>query len=92
MQTYQFAHFLKGLLAGSGDQLNRAQFDEMVNVFNHVQPDQNEPEELEAHRWLTKRIKAIEDAPNKDRETLLLKRLHRDLTNDFEKHEAANDG
>ena len=61
MQTYQFAHFLKGLLAGSGDTFNRGQFDELTRVFDHVQPDENEPEELKAHAWMTKRIKAIID-------------------------------
>ncbi|HCI45931.1 MAG TPA: hypothetical protein DFI00_01415 [Rhodospirillaceae bacterium] len=91
MQTYQFAHFLKGLLAGSGDTFNRGQFDELTRVFDHVQPDENEPEELKAHAWMTKRIKAINEAPNEEREALLLKRLHRDLSNDFAKHEPAND-
>ncbi|MBV6632974.1 MAG: hypothetical protein KI792_08085 [Alphaproteobacteria bacterium] len=91
MKTYQFAHWLKGLMMGAGSELNRAQVDEIAKTLAHVDPDPDEPEEAKAKAWLEKRIKAIVDAPNEEREALLCKRLHRDLANDFAKHEAAND-
>jgi hypothetical protein len=91
MQTYQFAHWLKGFMAAIGDRLTTGQVETIAEHLAMVQPDPEEPGELQAKQWLEKRITGINEAPNAERQELLLKRLHRDLTNDFAKHEAAND-
>lgn len=91
MQTYQFAHWLKGFMAGAGDSLSPEQAQEIGRYLAQVEPDPAEPEELRAKHWLEKRLTAIDSAPDEPRRLLLLQRLHRDLSGDFARAEPAND-